>query len=121
MKTHKDLDIWNTGIGLVEEVYCITKAFPSEEQFGITAQMRRAAVSVPANIAEGAARSSRKEFVKFLYVSLGSLSELETELIIAEKLNYIRHSAIFGTVEDLRKKMLNFIRYQKSRIPSKGS
>jgi four helix bundle protein len=83
MVTHKNLDVWNMGMDLVENVYRITEAFPKEEQFGLTSQMPRAAVSVPSNIAEGAARSSKREFLQFLYISLSSLSEIETQLIIA--------------------------------------
>ena len=76
MQTHKDLDVCKLGIDLVERVYKETKNFPKEEQFGLVSQMRRAAVSVPSNIAEGAARKGNAEFLQFLYISLGSLSEL---------------------------------------------
>jgi len=67
-KTHKDLDIWKLGIDLVEQIYKETQAFPREEMYGLTSQMRRAAVSYPSNIAEGAARGSKKEFLQFLYI-----------------------------------------------------
>lgn len=112
MGTHKDLDIWKLGIELVVEVYKLTDNFPKEEIYGLTAQMRRCAVSVPSNIAEGAARNSKKEYLKFLYISLGSLSELETQLIIAQRLNYLENSK-FEILEKLRRKMLNFIKYLK--------
>ena len=84
--THKDLDVWKLGIELVQEVYEVTKVFPKEEMYGLTSQIRRAAVSIPSNIAEGYARESIKELIRFLYISLGSLSELETQLIISIKL-----------------------------------
>ena len=72
MKTHKDLDVWKLSIDFVTDIYKVTSSFPKEDQFGLTNQIRRAAVSVPSNIAEGAARNSDKEFLRFLYISLGS-------------------------------------------------
>ena len=89
MKTHKDLDVWKTSIEMVTKLYQLTQIFPKEELYGLTNQMRRAAVSVPSNIAEGAGRNSSKEFLQFLNFSTGSLSELETQLIIAYNLKYI--------------------------------
>jgi four helix bundle protein len=89
MKTHKDLDVWNYAINFVTELYQITAKFPKEETYGLSSQMRRAAVSIPSNIAEGAARNHKNEFRQFLYISLSSAAELETQLIISEKLSYI--------------------------------
>jgi len=80
---HHDLLAWQEAMGLAREVYSASCKMPPEEKFGLTSQMRRAAVSVPANIAEGAARGSRKEFAQFLTVARGSLSELETLVILA--------------------------------------
>ena len=82
-RPHEKLDAWNRGIDLVLAVYRATDNFPKEERFGLTSQMRRAAVSIPANIAEGAARRTSKEFAYFLSNAQGSTSELETELLIA--------------------------------------
>ncbi|MBN1505409.1 MAG: four helix bundle protein [Sedimentisphaerales bacterium] len=113
-KTHKDLDIWQLGIDLVEHVYQTTKAFPKDEEYGLKSQMRRAAVSYPSNLAEGAARSSTNEYVHFVYIALGSLSELETQLVIAGRLKYLDPAALLEEVEALRRKMLNFIKYMKS-------
>ncbi|HER24967.1 MAG TPA: four helix bundle protein [Candidatus Atribacteria bacterium] len=76
---------------LVSNIYRITESFPNKELYGLTNQIRRAAVSVPSNIAEGAARSSKKEFIQFLYIALGSLSELETQIIIANGLEYLNN------------------------------
>ena len=115
MKTHKDLEIWQKSIDLIKDMYDMTANFPNEEMFGLTSQIRRAAISIPSNIAEGAARQSRKENIRFLYVALGSLSELETQLIIADKLNYPVKQDNFDDIETLRRKMLNFIKYQKSK------
>ncbi len=115
VKTHKDLDIWKRGIGFVGQIYKITANFPQEELYGLTSQIRRAAISYPSNIAEGAARISTKEFVKFLYISLGSLSEMETQLIIAENLGYIRGSELLEEIEALRRMTLSFIQYLKTK------
>ena len=111
--THKDLDIWKIGIDLVEAIYEATKNFPKEEMYGLASQMRRAAVSIPSNIAEGAARNSKKEFIQYLYIALGSLSELETQIIISAKLKYPQDNAITDTMEKLRRKLLNFIKHLK--------
>lgn len=89
VRHHRELLVWQEAIALVKLVYQISSSFPKEEQFGLIAQMRRAAVSVPSNIAEGAARISRKEFVQFLAIARGSLSELETQIVIAQELGFI--------------------------------
>jgi four helix bundle protein len=86
MRPHEKLSVWQRAIDLVISVYKATVSFPSHERFGLTSQIRRAAVSIPANIAEGAARDSQKEFTHFLSNAQGSASELETELLIARKL-----------------------------------
>ena len=113
MTTHKDLQIWQSGIELVEKVYRITSKFPASEMYGLTSQMRRASVSVPSNIAEGAARQGEKEFIHFLYIALGSLSELETQCLIAQRLEYTQDDSIFEEIEAQRRKMLNFIKFRK--------
>jgi four helix bundle protein len=115
VKTHKDLDIWRRGIDLVVHIYEATQSFPKEEAFGLKAQMRRASVSYPSNVSEGAARSSAKEYVHCLYVALASLSELETQVVIAERLKYLDGSGLFEEIEALRRKTLNYIKYVKSK------
>ncbi len=89
MRTHKDLDVWKRSIEFVTSIYQITKSFPKEEIYGLTSQIRRSAISVPSNIAEGAARNHKNEFKQFLYISLSSCSELNTQLTISQNLNYI--------------------------------
>jgi four helix bundle protein len=89
MKSHKDLDVWRLAMDLAQQTYEITRAFPREEQFGLSAQMRRAAVSIPSNIAEGAARQGQKEFAQFLFFSLGSASELETQPEISRRVKLL--------------------------------
>src|SRR5688572_31689285 len=86
---HYDLEAWKESRKLVSIVYRVTQAFPKEEMFGLTAQMRRASVSIPSNIAEGAARTGSREYAQFLSVARGSLSELETQLFIACDLGYM--------------------------------
>jgi four helix bundle protein len=87
--THKDLDVYKLSLDLVEEIYKLTKIFPVSENFGLTYQLRRAAVSLPSNIAEGASRSSTKDFIRFLNISAGSLAEIETQLVTTERIGYI--------------------------------
>lgn len=89
MKPHKNLNAWIKSFEFVTEVYRVTATFPSDEKFGITSQMRRAAVSIPVNIAEGAARKSKKEFVHFLHISLGSLTELDTLFLLSIELGLL--------------------------------
>ena len=88
-RTHTDLEVWRAGISLVKSIYSATSSFPAEEQYGLTSQLRRAAVSVPTNIAEGAARGSNKEFRQFLIISRGSLSEVETLLVISTEVGHL--------------------------------
>jgi four helix bundle protein len=89
IRTYRDLDIWGKGIGIVKDIYKSTEKFPKQETYGLISQMRRAAVSVPSNIAEGFRRYHNKEYKQFLYVSLGSCAELETQITIAKELKYM--------------------------------
>ena len=89
MEIYQELVVWQKSIDLVMSVYELTSQFPEGEKFGLVSQMRRSAVSVPSNIAEGHARKSDKDFVRFLRISYGSSAELETQLIIAKRLNLI--------------------------------
>lgn len=86
MSTFRDLLAWQRGMDLAESVYRLTVSFPESERFGLTAQMRRSAISVPSNIAEGAGRAHRREFINFLAIARGSLSELDTQLELAGRL-----------------------------------
>lgn len=88
-RKHQELRAWQLAMQLVEEVYQATQAFPNDERFGLTNQLRRAIVSVPSNIAEGAAYGSDANFLRFLYMARGSLSEVDTQLIIAINLGYM--------------------------------
>ncbi|NND69280.1 MAG: four helix bundle protein [Halioglobus sp.] len=88
-QTYKDLVAWEVSIDLVTEIYAITASFPQHEKYGLASQLRRASVSVPSNIAEGAARHTKREFVNYLYIVRGSLAELQTQLLIASRLGYL--------------------------------
>ena len=95
----RDLDVWKLSMDLVERIYSFTKDFPKSEMFGLTSQMRRAAVSIPSNIAEGNGRQHSKEYVNFLYTSLGSLLELMTQIELAKRLKYITEEQNSSLVE----------------------
>ncbi len=97
-KSYRDLDVWQRAMDLVVECYKLTKAFPSSELYGLTGQLQRAAVSVPANIAEGQAREHIKEFQQHLSIANGSLAELETHILIAERLGYLKSTAVRETL-----------------------
>lgn len=88
IKSPKDLKVWQESMELVIQIYKISNGFPNHEIYGLSSQIRRAAVSIPSNIAEGAGRKSNKEFMQFLFISLGSLSEVETQLEISQRLGY---------------------------------
>lgn len=111
MKTHKELDVWNEGIELVVKVYEILNKFPKEEKYGMIDQIKKSAVSIPSNIAEGAARNSKKEFLQFLFISLGSISELETQLIISDKLGFLHDKSVLSSLDKEKYKLLGLIKY----------
>jgi len=89
VKDYRELEIWKRGICLTEDIYAITKSFPKEEIYCLTGQIRKSAISVPSNIAEGFARSNKNEFKQFLHYSLGSCAEATTQIIIASRLKYV--------------------------------
>jgi four helix bundle protein len=98
------LNVWKQAMALVKRVYEITSRFPDSEIYGLTNQVRRAAVSIPSNIAEGAARSGDREFLKFLFIARGSLSELETQVLIAKELEYLKENegvSIMSEIEEI--------------------
>jgi four helix bundle protein len=122
MKDHKDLDVWKKSMDIVVNIYSITEDFPKDEIYGLTSQIRRAAVSIPSNIAEGAARNTDKEFMQFLHIALGSASEVETQLIIAQRLQYSGNFAEILTKINSVKQMINgLIRHYKNRNSETGT
>lgn len=116
MKDHKDLDVWKQSMVLVEDIYALTKNFPSDEKYGLSSQIKRAVVSVPSNIAEGAGRKGDKEFIQFLYIAMGSLSELETQLILANRLQFIDSvESYLSQIEKIKKMLFGLIRYVNNK------
>ena len=116
IKTHEDLDVWQRSIDLVVNIYKITDPLIKNKKFELVKQIRRAAISIPSNIAEGAARSSDKEFIKFLYYSLGSLTELETQLIVSQRLGLAEINDVMKETNHIKQMLLGLIRFLKNRI-----
>lgn len=98
---YKQLKIWQKGIEIVKSIYQLTKNFPREELYGLTSHMRRSAISIPSNIAEGFKRYHRKEYSQFLHIALGSIAELDTQLIISRELGFIDEINLSKTSEEL--------------------
>lgn len=120
MKTHKDLEVYKIAITFVADIYACTSKYPKEEQFGISNQMRRAAVSIPSNIAEGSARQGNKEFIHFLYIALGSAAEIETQLLISLKLNFITtedYESLEKNINKISMMLSGLIKYRKNIKP----
>ena len=101
VRTHRDLDVWRKSIDLVTSIYKSTENYPNTEMYGLTSQIRRCAVSIPSNIAEGSARTTKKDFSHFLAMSLGSVAELETQLIISRNLGYLPDSLLDELMSEL--------------------
>jgi len=112
---HYKLEAWKRARELVLSVYKLTQAFPKEEMFGLTAQMRRAAVSIPSNIAEGAARAGEREFSQYLNIARGSLSELETQLPVAMDLGYLKKNDPVFDLVDLVSRLVTGLRKSLQR------
>jgi four helix bundle protein len=110
-RKHRDLQVWQAAMNLVSAVYELTSGFPSEERFGLTAQMRRAAVSIPSNIAEGAVRSGTRELLNFLAIAAASASELDTQLEIARRLGYVTaEGGVAEQLDHLGEQLIRFVR-----------
>jgi len=101
VKDYKDLKVWQTGIEIVDKIYAVTANFPKDELYGLVSQMRRASVRIPSNVAEGFARHHAKEYKQFLYISLGSCAELDTQLVIANRRKYITKKILEELAEDI--------------------
>ena len=109
-KSYRDLIVWQKSMDLVDQVYVLTKGFPNEEIFGLTNQIRRSAVSIPSNISEGQGRSSKKDFERFLKIALGSAAELDTQMEIAFRQEYLKEDEFMKMneqVQEIRKMLLD--------------
>ena len=116
MSGFKELKVWQISIDLVMHVYKATADFPKDETYGLVSQMRRCAVSIPSNIAEGSSRNGAKEFTHFLYIAHGSLSELDTQLIISKQLGYINDTVIFeNMMKQIRSMIAGLISSQQTK------
>ena len=118
MKTFRDLLIWQKSMTLITKIYQSTNLFPKEEIFGLTSQIRRSAVSIPSNIAEGYGRESKQDFLRFLNISIGSLFELQTQLEIAKNISYLNENEFNNIFEDSReieRMLVSFIKKLKER------
>jgi len=104
IKTFRDLLIWQKGMQLVKEVYKLTRTFPKSEDFNLSSQMKRASVSIPSNIAEGFGRSTKKDFQRFLYIALGSIFELQTQIIISYEQDYINQQQ-YDSINELTREV----------------
>ncbi|MFD1613755.1 four helix bundle protein [Gelatiniphilus marinus] len=102
MHRFKELEIWKRSRLFCSEIYSLTSKFPESEKFGLTNQLRRASVSIPSNIAEGSSRQSNKDFSRFLQITLGSAYEIETQLLIANDLNFITNSELEDAISELQ-------------------
>jgi len=118
LKTHKDLNVWQESVKLVKNIYALTSKFPKDEVYSLTAQIKRSVISIPSNIAEGAARDSNKEYIHFLYISLGSLAELDTQLIIAKDLKFIDEKdfeEVIEKLDNIGKMLSGLISYRQTK------
>ncbi|MFY0630564.1 MAG: four helix bundle protein [Flavobacteriaceae bacterium] len=119
MRNFRKLNIWNDSRLLVKEVYILTEILPETEKFGLVSQMRRCSISIPANIAEGSAKDSERDFIRFLQISLGSSYELESHLILCGDLKLLSENKLSLTLEKvqtLQKRISAFIKHNKSRL-----
>ncbi len=117
--SYRDLLVWTKGISLVKAIYQISQKFPPAEQFGLTAQVRRAAVSVPSNIAEGQARHTTKEFINFISHAEGSLAEIDTQLVIAVELGFCQPKDVqpaFDSIVELGKMLSTLQRKLREKL-----
>jgi len=123
LETHKELGVWQKSFRLCTRVHAVTREFPPEERFDLTAQLRRTAVSVPSNIAEGYNRATRRDYLRFLWMANGSLAELETQLLLAEELRLAGDndlSNVLESVNDVDRMLRSLIRalVRKGAAPS---
>jgi|SRR3989338_1836599 len=120
VKDYKELFVWQKGLEIVDRIYEVTDKFPGNEKYGLASQMRRASISIPSNISEGFVRHYTKEFLQFLHLSLGSCAELETQLIIAKRRNYVLEERLVPLMSLLQYECKMLVRLIQSlqRLPT---
>ena len=119
INSYRDLKVWQLGMDLAEQVYHLTREFPKQEVYGLVSQIQRAVVSIPSNIAEGHARGSTKEFLHHLAIALGSLAELETQLILAKRLTYIEKNdleLVLSKTDEIQRMLRGLQRSLKAKL-----
>lgn len=115
--SYRDLNVWQNAMDLVEDVYKITTNFPKEEKYGLISQIRRCSVSIPSNISEGFMRKSTKEYIQFIYISLGSLGELDTQMELAVRLKFMESQKDFNEkLLLIRKQLYGMVKSLKTRL-----
>jgi len=120
IRDYRDLIVWKEAMDIAEQVYSLTRSFPREEAFGLTSQMRRSAVSIPSNIAEGFGRAQRRSFVQFLRIAQGSLKELETQALVAARVGLIsaeQTASLMDQTGRLGKRLVQFVRSLERSVP----
>jgi len=118
MKTYRELIVWQKSMDLVTSIYQVSKLFPNEENFGLTSQLRRSAISVPSNISEGYGRNSLNDYIRFLNISVGSLYEAQTQIEIAFNLKYIekeQFKSIYDSTREIERMMSSLIKKLKEK------
>ncbi|MFD2099341.1 four helix bundle protein [Flagellimonas iocasae] len=119
MRNFRELKVWQEARTLVKDVYTLTQHLPESEKFGLTSQIQRSVISIPANIAEGCGKHSNKEFIRFLQISLGSAYELESHIILCRDLNFIASDLskpAIGNIQKLQKRIASLINYNASNF-----
>ena len=116
VRSFRDLEVWKKSMDLSEELYKITAGFPKDEVYGLVSQIRRAAISIPSNISEGSSRNSVKEYIHFLNIANGSLSEIETQLELAARLKYIENNPLQHQINHIRSMLFGLLRSLKRKL-----
>lgn len=118
MSNFRDLLVWQKSMIFVTKIYNTTKKFPKEEQFGITSQIRRSAISIPSNISEGLGRNSNKDYLRFLNIAIGSLFELQTQLEISKNIEYLTEeefNTLYENSREIERMLISFVNKIKER------
>lgn len=116
IRSFRDLEVWKKSMDFAISIYALTREFPQSETYGLSTQLRRAAVSIPSNIAEGSSRGSTREFIQFIHVANGSLSEIETQLELAVRLEYIPENSLQHQINHIRSMLYGLTKALKAKV-----